>query len=158
MAVCKLCFVIQHAQAFCLGVLIAAAVALLAINETEEIANRLGGDYEDASNYRAAARASITTSSIAIAFHVLMIILRCIYLFPSEEKFRSYAIIVSNHSKCNDTQLEYQYTYVAIASYISQFNNSYIAKYIQCMCISCLLQMDFSKTITLYGQNPFLKL
>ena len=99
MAVCKLlCFIIQHTQAFCSGVLIAAVQTLSAINETEEIANQHGGEYEDASDYRAAATASIATSSIAIAFHVFMIILRCIYLFSTEEKFfRSYVIIVSNH-------------------------------------------------------------
>jgi len=77
-------------------VLIASAVALSAINEVEEIANQRGGEYEDASDYKAAATASIATSSIAIAFHVVMIILRCIYLFSTKEKFfKLYAIIVS---------------------------------------------------------------
>jgi len=99
MAVCKLlCFITQHAQVFCLGVLIASVVALSAINEVEESANQRGGEYEDASDYKAAATASIATSSIAIAFHVSMIILHCIYLFSTRQKFSSfYACTVSNN-------------------------------------------------------------
>jgi len=91
-------------------VLIAAAIALSAISETEESANQRGSEYEDASDYKAAAIASIATSSIAITFHVSMIILRCIYLFSAEEKFfRLYAIIVSITTRdvANNTPLEY---------------------------------------------------
>jgi len=82
-------FIIQHIQVFCLGILIAAAVAIWAINEVEKTANwQHNGEYEDegASDDKAAAIASIATSSIAIAFHVFMIILH-IYLFSAKQKF-----------------------------------------------------------------------
>jgi len=92
MAVCKLLyFIIQHTQVFCLGVLIAAAVALPAINDTEESTNQCDhGEFEDASDYREAAKASFATSSIAIAYHVFMIILCCIYLFYKNKSFLAY--------------------------------------------------------------------
>jgi len=101
MAVCKLlCFIIQHTQAFCSGVLIAAVQTLSAINETEDSANQHScGEYEYANDYRAAAIAIISTSSIAIAYHVVIIIPR-ICLLSTKHKFFSlcYAFMVSNHN------------------------------------------------------------
>ena len=76
-----------------MGLLIAATAALLAINQCGA-----PGEFRNTSDYRTAAIASIATSSMAIAFHVFMIILHCIYRFSTEEKFfRSYAFIVRNH-------------------------------------------------------------
>lgn len=96
MAVLKLLCLLFNVQIFCIGVLISAAIALSAINQVEEIADERGDEYEDASDYRAAARGSIAVSSIAIIYHFLMIILRCIYLFSPEEKFLNlYIFIVS---------------------------------------------------------------
>jgi len=89
-------------------VFLSAAVALSAINEVKEIANQCGGEYEDASDYRAAAIASIATSCIAIVLHVVMIILRCVYLFSTKEKFfRSYAIIVSHYITTRDVMIHH---------------------------------------------------
>jgi len=85
MAVCKLHFVIQHTQVFCLGVFIAAIAAKSAINEVEEIEFQRGGapEYEDSNDYSSAALGSIITSSTAIALQIILIFTRCCYMYST---------------------------------------------------------------------------
>ena len=80
-------------QIFNLAMLIAAIIALGAINRIDD---NVGGAYEDAGNYRAAAGCLIAFGCMALPFHIIMIIVRCLYTHSAVEKyFISYVIIVS---------------------------------------------------------------
>ena len=81
---------------FCTGVLIAATIALSAINEVDDIANERSGEYEDADSYRGAAGWLVFVGSAAIVFDVVMISIQILYFKCTVKKyFTQYSIIVS---------------------------------------------------------------
>ena len=82
---------------FCIAVLVAAAVAISAINEVEDHYNDHGSTaYEHADSYRRAARWLLLVSIIEIIFHSLMILLRYLYLNSCiKSLFSTYAYLVS---------------------------------------------------------------
>ena len=85
-----------HLQVFCTGVLIAAAIALSAINEVDDIANERSGEYEDADSYRGAAGWLVFVGCAAIVFDVVMISIQILYFKCTVKKyFTQYSIIVS---------------------------------------------------------------
>ena len=81
---------------FCTGVLIAAAIAVSAINEVDDIANERGGEYEGADRYRGAAGWLVFVGCAAIVFHVVMINIQILYFKCTVKKcLTQYSIIVS---------------------------------------------------------------
>ena len=82
---------------FCIGVLIAAIIALSAINEVDDILNeRGGGEYEDADSYRGAAGWLVFVGCAAIVFHVVMISIQIFYFKCTAKKYLTqYTMIVS---------------------------------------------------------------
>ena len=82
---------------FCIAVLVAAAVAISAINEVEDHYNDHGSTaYEHADSYSRAARWLLLVSIIGIIFHSLMILLRYLYLNSCiKSLFSAYAYLVS---------------------------------------------------------------
>ena len=80
------------------GVLIAAAVAVSAINEVDDIARERGGEYENAGSYRGAAGWLVFVGCAAIIFHVIMISIQILYFKCTIKKhFSQFAIIVSGY-------------------------------------------------------------
>ena len=85
-------------QVFCIGVLIPAAVAISAVNSVEDSFEQLGNgsEYENASSYRSAAIYLVWISSLAMVFHILMIIVRILYMTSVMKKlFRIHVLLVS---------------------------------------------------------------
>ena len=82
---------------FCIAVLVAAAVAISAINEVEDHYNDHGSTaYEHVDSYKRAARYLLLVSVMGIIFHSLMILLRCLYLNPCMKSlFSAYTYLVS---------------------------------------------------------------
>ena len=82
---------------FCIAVLVAAAVAISAINEVEDHYNDHGNTaYEHADSYRRAAIWLLLVSVIGIIFHSLMILLHYLYLNSCVKSlFSTYAYLVS---------------------------------------------------------------
>ena len=83
---------------FCIAVLVAAAVAISAINEVEDHYNDHGSTaYEHADSYRTAAIWLLLVSVMGIIFHSLMILLRYLYLNSCVKSlFSTYAYLVSS--------------------------------------------------------------
>ena len=78
------------------GVLIAAAIAVLAINEVDDIANERGGEYGNAGSYRGAAGWLVFVGCVAIIFHVIMTSIQIVYFKCTVKKhFTQFAITVS---------------------------------------------------------------
>ena len=78
------------------GVLIAAAIAVSAINEVDDLANERGGEYENAGSYRGAAGWLVFVGCAAITFHVVMINIQILYFKCTvKEHFTQFAITVS---------------------------------------------------------------
>ena len=75
--------------------MIAASIAVTAINEVEEIYNENGAEYENADSYRAAARWLISVASSAIIFHATAVIILVRYKSPTGKKLRT---VVSNYT------------------------------------------------------------
>ena len=82
---------------FCIAVLVAAAVAISAINEVEDHYNDHGSTaYEHADSYKLAATWLLLVSIIGFIFHSLMILLRYLYLNSCLKSiFNTYAYLVS---------------------------------------------------------------
>ena len=70
--------------------MIAASIAIAAINEVAEFYNENGAEYENAGSYRAAAGWLIFVASAAIIFHVIAVIILVLYMYA----------IVKNTSNC----------------------------------------------------------
>ena len=87
-------FFLFKLQVFSLGVLIAASVAISAINELEAF-DEVNHDF-NAESYRAAAGWLILVASAAIIYHIAMIIVRMIHMTSSFRKqFKIYILTVS---------------------------------------------------------------
>ena len=87
-----------HLQVTSIGVLIAAAVAVLAINEVDDIAREQGREYENAVSYRVAAGWLVFVGCAAIIFHVIMISIQILYFKCTiKEHFSRFAIIVNGY-------------------------------------------------------------
>ena len=86
-------------QAFSLGVLIAASVAVSAINEVEDFFGPFASEFGfEADSYRGAAGWLIFVASTALLYHIAMIIVRCLYIASVIEKHLTiYGVIVSAH-------------------------------------------------------------
>ena len=82
---------------FCIAVLVAAAVAISAINEVEDHYNDHGSTaYEHADSYRRAAIWLLLVSVMGIIFHSLMILLCYLYINSCVKfLFSTYAYLVS---------------------------------------------------------------
>ena len=81
---------------FCIAVLVSAAVATTAINEAEDYFNDYDSEYEDADGYRKAARWLLLVGVMGIIYHILMIIIRYLYLHSRVKSiFNVYAYLVS---------------------------------------------------------------
>ena len=83
---------------FCIAVLVAAAVAISAINEMEDHYNDHSSTaYEHADSYKRAAVWFLLFSVMGIIFHSLMILLRCLYLNSCMKSlFSAYVYLVSD--------------------------------------------------------------
>ena len=80
-----------------LAVLIAASIAVPAINEVEAFFDAFNYEY-DAESYRGAAVMLIVVACASIVYHISMITVRCLYLALSIEKyFKVYGLIVSTY-------------------------------------------------------------
>ena len=103
-------FILFKLQGFSLGVLIAASVAISAINEVEDSLGFLGDYYDyDADSYRGAAGWLIFVACAAIIYHIATIIVRILYMTSVIEKHhQTYALIVSNYTRLH------RYTYVTM--------------------------------------------
>ena len=66
--------------------MIAASVAVTAINEVEEFYNENGAEYENVGSYRAAAGWLIFVASAAIIFHVIAVYILVLYMSSIMEK------------------------------------------------------------------------
>ena len=82
---------------FCIAVLVAATVAISAINEVEDHYNDHGSTaYEHADSYRRAARWLLLVSVVGIIFHSLIINMLC-YLYLNscvKSLFSTYAYLM----------------------------------------------------------------
>ena len=93
-------FFLSNLQALSLGVLIAASVAVSAINEVEDLINPSASDVHrfDADSYRGAAGWLIFVASTAFLFHIVMIIIRHLNITSVIEKhLKRDGVIVSAH-------------------------------------------------------------
>ena len=89
-------YLLFNVQVFCIGVLIAAAVAVSAINETDNLARERGGEYENADRYRGGAGWLVFVGCAAIVFHAVMISMEIFYFKCTAKKhFTQYLYIVS---------------------------------------------------------------
>ena len=83
-------------QMLCIAVLVAAVVALTAINEAEGYFSEADSEYEHADGYRKAARWLLLVANMGIVFHSLMIFTRFLYLKSYVKSiFTTYAYLVS---------------------------------------------------------------
>ena len=84
---------------FSLGVLIAASVAVSAINQVEEFYNSFNLEYENAESYRGAAGWLIFVACASLIYHIAMIIVRILYMTSTIEKhLKIYTLIVSSYT------------------------------------------------------------
>ena len=67
--------------------MIAASIAIAAINEVEEFYNENGAEYENAGSYKAAAGWLIFVASSAIIFHVIAVIILVLYISATVKKY-----------------------------------------------------------------------
>ena len=80
----------------CIGVIIPVLVFIDAINEVEGYLDLLDIEYRHADRYRVAAWWLISVGSVAIPFHITMIIVHILYMASVIEKcLRTYGLIVS---------------------------------------------------------------
>ena len=83
-------------QVFCTGALVAASIALSAINNAENLAMEQGFVYENASSYRGAAGWLVFACCAALIYHAVMITIQILYFKCSSIKhFKEYLFIVS---------------------------------------------------------------
>ena len=81
---------------FCVAVLIASAVALSAIDEVEDYLKDHDSKYENADNYRRAAKWLLLVAVMGCIFHSVMIFTRYLYLKSCVKSiFSIYAYLVS---------------------------------------------------------------
>ena len=66
--------------------MIAASIAVTAINEVAEFYNENGAEYENAGSYRAAAGWLIFVASSAIIFNVIAVIILVLYMSSTMKK------------------------------------------------------------------------
>ena len=86
-----------YLQVLCTGVLIAAAIAVSAINEVADLYVEQGNEYDNASSYRGAAGWLVFVGSAALIFHAVMIAIQILYFKCSTNKhFKHYMLIVSS--------------------------------------------------------------
>ena len=86
-------------QLFNLGTLIAASIAVTAINEVAELYNENGAEYENAGSYRAVAGWLIFVASAAIIFHVIALIILVFYMSSTVKKhIKLFAAVVSDYT------------------------------------------------------------
>ena len=79
--------------------MIAASIAIAAINEVAELYNENGAEYENVGSYRAAAGWLIFVASSAIIFHVIAIIIFVLYMYAIvKEHFKLFTAVVSDHT------------------------------------------------------------
>ena len=89
-------FILFKLQAFSLGALIAASVAIPAINEVEDVL----GDFYNAESYRRAAGWLIIVAFAAIISHIAMIVVHVCYMaFVIEKHLKTYTLVVSNYTR-----------------------------------------------------------
>ena len=81
-------------QAFCIGILIPAAVAIPAINEVEDSLEQRGSEYEGVDGYRGVAIYLVCLSFLAMVFHIFMITVRILYLTSVVKKFDKYVLLL----------------------------------------------------------------
>ena len=82
-----------------LGALIAASIAIAAINEVAELYNENGEEYEDAGSYRAAAGWLIFVATSAIIFHIIAVIILVLYMSEIVKKrIMLFTVVVSDYT------------------------------------------------------------
>ena len=102
------CIVFTLLQLLCLAILIAAAVAISAINDLDDYA----GEYRHANDYRGAAGWLVFVAIVAIIYHGFMIFIRILYFTPIIDSFFSgYSFAVS---VCNVCACIYMHAYIAL--------------------------------------------
>ena len=78
--------------------MIAASIAIAAINEVAEFLNENGVEYEDAGTYRAVLGCLIFVASAAIIFHVIAVIILVLYVSSNVKKhFKLFMTVVSDY-------------------------------------------------------------
>ena len=88
--------VVFYLQVFCTGVLIAAAIAVSAINEVDELYMEQGIEYDNASSYRGAAGWLVFVGCAVLIFHAVMLAIQILYFKCSTNKhLKRYLLIVS---------------------------------------------------------------
>ena len=79
--------------------MIAASIAVAAINEVAEFYNENGAEYENAGSYRAAAGWLIFVASAAIIFHVIAVIIFVLYMYAIVKKhIKLFTAVVSDYT------------------------------------------------------------
>ena len=79
--------------------MIAASIAVTAINEVAELYNENGAEYENSGSYRAAAGWLIFVASAAIIFHVIAIIIIVLYMSATVKKHKTlFTVVVSDYT------------------------------------------------------------
>lgn len=109
-----MCFIII--QIICLGMAIAAAVAISAVNDLDDVAHELGGEFRHADSYRGAAGWVLFVGIAAIIYHGIMIFIRALYFTSNiniSNSFVGYSFTVSDH-ECGIVE----FTQTKICSYI----------------------------------------
>ena len=85
-------------QIICLGMLIAAAVAISAIDDLDDFAHQYDSEFKHADSYRGAAGWLLFVGIVAVIYHGIMIFIRALY-FSSHisNSFAGYSFTVSAH-------------------------------------------------------------
>ena len=79
--------------------MIAASIAVTAINDLAEFYNENGAEYENAGSYRAAAGWLIFVASAAIIFHVIAVIILVLYMSATVKKnIKLFTAVVSDYT------------------------------------------------------------
>ena len=80
--------------------MIAASIAIAAINEVAEFYNENGAEYENVESYRAASGWLIFVASSAMIFHVIAIIILVLYMSSTVKKhIKLFTAIVSDYTR-----------------------------------------------------------
>ena len=88
-----MCFIII--QIICLGISIAAALALSAVNDLDDL---FGDEYKHADSIRAAAGWLLFVGIAAIIYHAIMIFIRAIYFSSNvSQGFAGFSFTVSDY-------------------------------------------------------------
>ena len=85
-------------QIVCLAMLIAAAVAISAIDDLDDFAQQYGDEFRHADSYRGAAGWLLFVGIAAVIYHGIMIIIRILFFTANiGHSFSGYSITVSDH-------------------------------------------------------------